>query len=121
MAIEISIKPKFKSIKVAFGKSAKPLGVRDDLLELAIIARSSNNQTLLNYFDKLPSLDELKREKLESSLSQSGVSFKKPVDIKQKPTDTTESKAEVSDSTVIRDESTNTKNKSKNKNKQSGE
>jgi len=61
--MKISIKPEFAKVKVAFGKSGKPLGQRDDLLELAIIARESGNKNIINYFSSLPKLSELRMMK----------------------------------------------------------
>jgi hypothetical protein len=62
------IKEKFLNKVVGFGKSGKPLGERDDIDDLAIIALSSNNKTLLDLFEEIPSLDILKKNKTESVL-----------------------------------------------------
>jgi hypothetical protein len=63
-----TIKKEFHNKRVAFGKSAAPLGNRTDIDDLAIMAHESQNKTLLVLFDKLPELSVLKKAKTESQL-----------------------------------------------------
>lgn len=65
-----TIKPEFAKHYVAFGLGKKPLGERADIDELAIIALESGDETLLEKFDKLPSLQELKNAKTDAQLSK---------------------------------------------------
>ncbi|SFW15874.1 hypothetical protein SAMN05661012_00318 [Chitinophaga sancti] len=60
----IKIKKQSESAIVAFGNSGLPLSQRDDLLDLAIIARQSQDPTLLNHFEELPPLDQLLKQKV---------------------------------------------------------
>jgi hypothetical protein len=62
------IKEEFLNKRIAFGKSGDPLGKREDIDDLAIIALTSNNKTLLDLFEVIPSLDILKKNKTESEL-----------------------------------------------------
>lgn len=64
------IKEEFKTKRVAFGKSAAPLGSRTDLDDLAIIAHESQSKSLLNLFEKLPALSLLKKTKTDSELKK---------------------------------------------------
>jgi hypothetical protein len=64
------IKAEFLNKVVAFGKSGKPLGERDDIDDLAIIALESGNKTLLVLFETLPSLGELKKAKTDLQLKK---------------------------------------------------
>jgi hypothetical protein len=66
---ELKIKEAHKQQIVGFNNSAAPLGFRKDLLELAILARTANDQYLLSFFDgEVPSLEELQAEKAKTVL-----------------------------------------------------
>lgn len=62
------IKDQYASTVVAFGNSGLPLGQRDDIDDLAIMAHRSQDPTLLELFETLPSLDELLKKKADDSL-----------------------------------------------------
>lgn len=65
----IKIKEEFLQTVVAFGKSGLPLGSRDDLADLAIMAQESGDPVLLQYFDgKLPTVAALKKAKTDAEL-----------------------------------------------------
>lgn len=64
------IKEQFLTKYIAFGKSAEPLGKREDIDDLAIIALTSNNKTLLDLFESIPSLGILRKNKTESELKR---------------------------------------------------
>jgi hypothetical protein len=64
----VKIKKEYASTVIAFGNSGLPLGQRDDLNELAIIAHQSQDPSLLELFDTLPSLEDLQREKVHALL-----------------------------------------------------
>lgn len=66
--MNIIVKNEFLQTVVAFGNSGLPLGQRDDLIDLAIIAQESNDLTLLQLFEKLPSLATLKKAKTDKEL-----------------------------------------------------
>lgn len=70
------IKSDYHQKVVAFGKSALPLGKRDDIDDLAIIAHESGDPTILDLFDVLPALDDLKKAKTDSELPVITVSKK---------------------------------------------
>lgn len=63
-----TIKKEFKDTVVAFGSSGKPLGERKDLNDLAILAHQSGNKNLLQFFDELPSLEDLQKARVEKKL-----------------------------------------------------
>lgn len=83
---QAKIKEEFKSTFIAFnGGGKKLLGERDDIDVLAIMAHESRNPTLLNLFEVLPPLADLKKARLDSELKKSGVVIKpasKKVDTK---------------------------------------
>lgn len=65
----LKIKEAHKHNIVGFNNSGTPLGFRsqEDLIDLAIMARQSNDEYLLSFFEgKVPSLDELQKEKAKS-------------------------------------------------------
>lgn len=66
------IKEVFQTAVVAFGNSGLPLGQRtpEEINQLAIIARQSKDPSLLQLFEELPALEELKREKVEAQLKK---------------------------------------------------
>lgn len=64
------IKKNHHQTTVAFGKSGLPLGHRDDIDQLAIIALESKDQRLMSLFEYLPSLEELKKQKVDKELSR---------------------------------------------------
>lgn len=64
----VKIKKKYETTVIAFGSSGLPLGKRDDLDALAIIAHESNDQKLKDLFEELPSLADLKKAKVEKEL-----------------------------------------------------
>lgn len=67
--MQLTIKETHKTTIVGFNNSGLPLGQRDDILELAIIAREANDQFLLSFFEgDVPSLEELRNEKAKKVL-----------------------------------------------------
>lgn len=64
----VKIKKEYASTVIAFGNSGLPLGQRDDLSDLAIIAHQSKDPSLLKLFETLPSLEDLQREKVQALL-----------------------------------------------------
>ncbi|MFB6453713.1 hypothetical protein ACE38W_00455 [Chitinophaga sp. Hz27] len=66
----VKINKQFKATVIAYGNSGLPLGQREDLDDLAIIALRSQDPTLLRLFDNLPSLEVLLKQKTEKALSQ---------------------------------------------------
>lgn len=65
------IKEEFLGTVVAFGGGGpKPLGERDDIDRLAIIAQESQDKSLLNLFEVLPSLHELKEEATDAAIEK---------------------------------------------------
>lgn len=70
------LKPGFKNKKIAFGKSGRPLGQRDDLDDLAIIAIESGNRSLIELFTHLPDIAELKRQRVEAQLTAKNLRVK---------------------------------------------
>lgn len=64
----LKLKKQFESTVIAFGNSGLPLGQRDDLLDLAIIAQQSQDPTLLQLFESLPSLGELQKQRIQPLL-----------------------------------------------------
>lgn len=67
MALSI-IKEEYKNKRIGFGKSADPLSQRTDIDDLAIIARQSNDPSIVKLFKFLPELADLKRARTESQL-----------------------------------------------------
>lgn len=65
-----TIKEEYKGRRVGFNNSAKPLGQRKDIDDLAIIAIESQDPSLLRLFEKLPSLAELIKQRVESQLKR---------------------------------------------------
>lgn len=63
--MDIKIKNQYLSTTIGYGGSALPLGERDfnSLIQLAEIAYNSKSKTLKNYFETLPSLEEIKEYK----------------------------------------------------------
>lgn len=64
---------------VGFNNSAAPLGYRDDILDLAILARRANDSFILGFFENVPELDELLAEKAKSALPEIPVAPVVPV------------------------------------------
>lgn len=62
------IKEQYGATVVAFGNSGLPLGQRDDIDDLAIMAQRSQDPTLIQLFEELPPLDELLKNKAEAAL-----------------------------------------------------
>ena len=64
--VKILVKQEFLNTAIAFGHSGVALKGRStlELVELGIIARSSGNPMLLNFFEALPEMDELKLFKI---------------------------------------------------------
>lgn len=65
----LKIKEAHKLNIVGFNNSGTPLGFRsqEDLIDLAIMARSSNDDYLLSFFEgNVPSLDELRKKKAKA-------------------------------------------------------
>ncbi len=56
---------------IAFNRGGgRPLGQRDDIDKLAILAHESGDPSIKRFFSTLPSLEELKRAKVESELKR---------------------------------------------------
>ncbi|KAA5532648.1 hypothetical protein F0919_17865 [Taibaiella lutea] len=90
--MQISIKKKYLETKVGFGSNAKPLGQRtlQELQELALYARQSNSKSLSNYFEQLPTLQELQSGKTSQVIADiksntDAVKTEKPADSNQVP------------------------------------
>lgn len=68
----LEIKKSHKDTVIAFNNSGVPLGKRSqaDLLDLAILGLESGHRIILDAFVKLPSLESLKKKKLESIEAQ---------------------------------------------------
>jgi hypothetical protein len=67
---EVKIKKEFKGKYVAFGSGNKPLGERDDINDLAIMAIESQDPTLLELFESLPdNVAGLKKAKTDAQLA----------------------------------------------------
>ncbi len=64
----IKIKESAKEKVIAYNGRALPLGQRSDYAELAVIALESGDTSLLEVFETLPTLEELKKQKLEQTL-----------------------------------------------------
>jgi hypothetical protein len=64
------IKEEYVNKKIAFNKHASPIGYRQDIDDLAIMAHESNDPSLLKLFKTLPALSELKKAKTESQLDR---------------------------------------------------
>ncbi|MGE9312889.1 hypothetical protein ACLOAU_14675 [Niabella sp. CJ426] len=76
----VKYKEEFKDQRVAFGKSAAPLHLRDDLHELAILALESGDKSLLHLFEELPTLEELKKAKTDRDLGRISIPSSKPIE-----------------------------------------
>ena len=61
--MQLKIKEAHHHRVVGFNNKALPLGQREDILELALIARSSGQKSLMDVFEFLPTMEELKRIK----------------------------------------------------------
>ena len=59
----LKLKEQYKDKVVGFNNSTTPLGYRDDLDKLAEIAIQSNDPSLLELFEEIPSLEKLYEEK----------------------------------------------------------
>jgi hypothetical protein len=63
------IKKEFLGVVIGFNGSALPLGQRNDIDDLAIIAQQSQNQRLLRLFEnELPDVEALIQEKVETEI-----------------------------------------------------
>ncbi|MFL5810371.1 MAG: hypothetical protein ACJ749_12680 [Flavisolibacter sp.] len=69
MALSV-IKTEYKNKKIAFNDKASPIGFRDDIDDLAIMALESNDPSLVKLFKKLPLLSQLKKIKTDEQLKQ---------------------------------------------------
>ncbi|MFA6060037.1 MAG: hypothetical protein WC756_17675 [Taibaiella sp.] len=69
--MKIVIKNKYLKTKVAFGARALPLEQRTEkeLEQLALMARESNSPQLIEYFESLPTLDELQKSKTDQAIA----------------------------------------------------
>lgn len=64
------IKGEYLSKQIGFGKSRQPLGRRDDIDDLAITALESQDKTLVELFEFLPTLESLKKAKTDKELGR---------------------------------------------------
>jgi hypothetical protein len=63
------IKEEFLGVVIGFNGSAQPLGKRDDIDVLAIIAQQSQDPSLLKLFEEnLPDADVLIKEKVDAEI-----------------------------------------------------
>lgn len=71
----ITIKAVYRDTVIAYNNSGVSLNRRsqEDLIDLGILAHSSGDPSLLVLFEKLPSLDQLKRAKLEGVIRKPNV------------------------------------------------
>jgi hypothetical protein len=69
MKLEIKIKEEYKKHIIGFNGSGLPLGERTDLDKLAELAHSSNDASIKQVFEKLPSLEELTAAKTEKFIA----------------------------------------------------
>lgn len=67
MAIS-KIKAEFANNYVAFGKSKKKLGERQDIDDLAILAHQSGDESIQDLFETLPPLADLQAAKTKEDL-----------------------------------------------------
>jgi hypothetical protein len=81
------IKEEFKSTLVVFnGGGQKLLGEREDIDVLAVMALESQNRNLINLFEYLPSLEELKSAQFETQIKKNdAVAIKRKVERKVEP------------------------------------
>ena len=66
----LKIKEQYKNKVVGFNNSATSLGERDDIDILAEIALSSNDLSLIELFEQIPTLEELRNKKGEKLISE---------------------------------------------------
>ena len=65
------IKEEFRGKRIAFGDSGAPIGTREDIDQLAIIAHQSGDSNLLRLFkEPMPSLAELKKAITDNELRE---------------------------------------------------
>jgi hypothetical protein len=65
------IKPEYATTVIAFNRGGgRPLGLRDDIDKLAIIAHESGDKSIINLFAYLPPLDQLKKAKVDAELKK---------------------------------------------------
>lgn len=69
MTTVIKVKPEFRKTIIAFGKSGKPLGERDDLADLLISVYRAKHQRIIDMFDNPPSLEELEGKDVDKALA----------------------------------------------------
>lgn len=62
------IKKEYADTVVAFGNGGGPLKDRNDIDELAIIAQESQDPTIMEFFEVLPPLADLKKTKVDAEL-----------------------------------------------------
>ncbi len=82
----VTIKAEYHNTVVAFGTSGVALSKRSqsDLVDLAIMAHESKDPGLLKFFDNIPSIDDLRRMKLEVNIQK----YKKQTSTKPKKVET---------------------------------
>lgn len=68
----IKIKAEYGNTIIAFGDNGVVLSKRSqsDLVNLGIIAHESKNPNLIKLFESLPSIDDLRRTKLEAAIQK---------------------------------------------------
>lgn len=79
------IKDEYKDKKILFGKRGKglPLGEREDIDDLAIIAIESKDRSLLRLFETLPDLAELKKSRTDVEIAKAQQAQKQVEEIKK--------------------------------------
>lgn len=68
----ITIKPDYRNTVIGFNNSGIVLSERSqgDLIDLAILAHSSADPSIVELFETLPSLDALKKAKMEGFIKK---------------------------------------------------
>ncbi len=72
MVVNAKIKDANKKTVVGFANSGLPLGERsqEDINKLAIMAQESKSSSLLELFEELPSIEDLKAQKTDADLKE---------------------------------------------------
>lgn len=92
--MKISIKGKQKDKRFGHSGISKKLGehTNDELVKLAILGHESGNSLILDAFDHLPTLAELKGEKVDSAIAKVITESNKPTETAQETKPATEKK-----------------------------
>lgn len=66
----LKIKPEFLDTQIGFNGSGLPLGIRKDLHVIAKTAIESGDKSLLNLFEEVPTLDQIKEYEGQQFLAE---------------------------------------------------